>query len=214
MSESPLLLLASTSSSRRKILDDTGFGYTTLSPLVDERATVSEEREAGRELSPRAEAQLLAEAKANAAAARPEAAGRLVLGCDSVFEFDGVAYGKPLDDADAASRWKAMRGGVGVLHTGHTLVDTRATPFSSASETVSTRVYFAQISDQEVEAYVATGEPLPCAGAFTVDGRAAAFVTGLEGDFHAVVGLSVSALRTLAAQVEVPVTALWAPSGA
>lgn len=214
MSDSPLLLLASTSSSRRKILDDTGFAYTTLSPLVDERAAVAEERALGRELTPRDEAQLLADAKATAAATRPEASGRLVLGCDSVFEFDGAAYGKPLDAEDAATRWKAMRGGVGVLHTGHTLVDTRESPAPSVSATVSTRVRFAEISDEEIQAYVATGEPLPCAGAFTVDGRAAAFVTGLEGDFHAVVGLSVAALRTLAAECGVPVTDLWAPSGA
>lgn len=214
MSESPLLLLASTSSSRRKILDDTGFAYTTLSPLVDERAAVNAERAAGRELTPRDEAQLLAEAKAAATAVRPEASGRLVLGCDSVFEFDGEAYGKPLDADDAASRWRAMRGGVGVLHTGHTLVDTRQSPSSSVSATVSTRVRFADIGDEEIDAYVATGEPLPCAGAFTVDGRAAAFVTGLEGDFHAVVGLSVSALRILAAECQVPITDLWAPTGA
>lgn len=209
MTSAPLLLLASTSSSRRKILDDTGFAYTTLSPLVDERAVVGLARGAGHELTPAQEAQLLAEAKAAATARRPEAAGRLVLGCDSVFEFDGTAYGKPVDADDAAARWRAMRGGVGVLHTGHALIDTRAAGLPTATATVSTRVHFAHVSDAEIEAYVATGEPIPCAGAFTVDGRAAAFVSALEGDFHAVVGLSVAALRSLAAELGVPVTALW-----
>ena len=210
----PLLLLASTSSSRRKILDDTGFAYTTAAPNVDERAVVEAERahaarEGLQELTPRDEAALLANAKAHDVAARPEAAGRLVLGCDSVFELDGVAYGKPADAADAAARWRGMRGKTGVLHSGHTLVDTRSQPFVAVASTVSTRVTFAEVSDEEIDAYVATGEPLPCAGAFTVDGLAASFVTGIEGDFHAVVGLSVAAVRSLAADVRVPVTHLW-----
>jgi len=206
---SPLLLLASTSSSRRKILTDTGFAYTTASPDVDERAVVEAERAAGRPVNPRAEAQLLAEAKALAVASTPEAAGRLVLGCDSVFEFEGVAYGKPADAADAAARWRAMRGRAGVLHTGHSLVDTRSSVSATVGATVSTEVHFAEVSDEEIDAYVASGEPLPCAGAFTVDGLAAAFVTRIDGDFHAVVGLSVAALRGMSAHLGVPVTELW-----
>lgn len=207
----PLLILASTSSSRRKILDDTGFAYGTLAPDVDERAAVADHRAQGHTLTPRDEAQLLAQAKADAAAARPEAAGHLVLGCDSVFEFDGTAYGKPGSTRIAAERWRAMRGRVGVLHTGHALLDTRhGSPFASATATVSTSVHFADLTDAEIDAYVATGEPLPCAGAFTVDGRAAAFVTALEGDFHAVVGLSVAALRDMAGTLGVTVTDLWA----
>ena len=209
----PLLLLASTSSSRRAILDATGFAYATCSPHVDERAVVDAERAAGSEPSPAQEAQLLATAKATAAAATPQAAGHLVLGCDSVFELDGVSYGKPHTEEVAIQRWRGMRGRTGVLHTGHALVDMREAgrPIPAPlTATVSTRVSFADVTDAEIEAYVATGEPLPCAGAFTVDGRAAAFVTALDGDFHAVVGLSVAALRTLAARLGVPVTVLWA----
>jgi septum formation protein len=208
----PLLLLASTSSSRRSVLDATGFAYLTDAPDVDERALIAAHRADGATISPAREAGLLAEAKAHDVAARDSAAGHLVLGCDSVFELDGVAYGKPYTEEVARERWRQMRGRTGILHTGHTLVDARSDSRSGApavSLTVSTSVSFADATDAEIDAYVATGEPLGCAGAFTVDGRAAALVTGIEGDFHAVVGISPTALRSLSAQLGVDLTALW-----
>lgn len=219
MSSLPRLLLASTSPSRRKILGDTGFAFEAVAPEVDERAAITALREAGEEVSPAREAQLLAIAKAEAGAAALGTApdggapgsvgeGRLVLGCDSVFELDGVAYGKPYTAEVAAQRWRGMRGNSGILHTGHHLIN--AETGASASALVSTTVHFGDVSDAEIEAYVASGEPLYCAGAFTVDGLAAAFVTGLEGDFHAVVGLSPSALRGMAAELGVPLSELWA----
>ncbi|WP_291278700.1 nucleoside triphosphate pyrophosphatase [Galactobacter sp.] len=207
---SPLLLLASTSGSRRSVLDATGFAYATDAPDVDERALIAEHRSAGEDISPAREAGLLAQAKAQDVAARPGSAGHLVLGCDSVFELDGAAYGKPHVPEVAIERWRQMRGRTGVLHTGHTLVDLRdGAESAGASVTVSTSVTFADASDEEIAAYVATGEPLGCAGGFTVDGKAAALVERIDGDFHAVVGISPNALRELCAQLGVAVTELW-----
>jgi septum formation protein len=133
---------------------------------------------------------------------------RLVLGCDSVLELDGAALGKPADAADATARWRAMRGNSGVLHTGHALHDLGSGRVAAA--TASTTVHFADVTDAEIAAYVATGEPLYVAGAFTVDGRGGAFVTGIEGDHHNVVGLSLPLLRDLLAELDRSWVDLWA----
>lgn len=137
----------------------------------------------------------------------------LVLGCDSVLELDGEVHGKPLDTATATARIRAMRGRSGVLHTGHWLVDTRSPADGgtgwSGGAPASAEVFFAQMSDDEVAAYVATGEPLEVAGSFTIDSLGAAFVERVEGDVHAVVGLSLSTLRTLLGRAGVGVPELW-----
>jgi septum formation protein len=155
---------------------------------------------------------VLAKAKAEAVAARDDVDG-LVLGCDSVLALDGEVHGKP-DDAEAAiARWKRMRGRSGVLHTGHWVVDAREREDGGTGGTLgavaSTTVHFAALSDDEIAAYVATGEPLAVAGAFTVDGLGGAFVTGIEGDHHNVVGVSLPLLRTLLADLDVPWHTLW-----
>ena len=108
-------------------------------------------------------------------------------------------------------RWRRMRGRSGVLHTGHhlVLVGDPARPDATRGAVASTRVHFADVSDAEVDAYVATGEPLQVAGAFTVDGLGGAFVRGVEGDFHNVVGLSLPLLRELLADLGVAWTDLW-----
>lgn len=156
---------------------------------------------------------LLARAKAEAIA---DTAGEdaLVLGCDSVLEFEGEIFGKPADAAAATERWKAMRGNLGTLHTGHWLVYGRdhRDRRSSAGETASTTVHFAEVTEDEIEAYVATGEPLNVAGAFTVDGFGAPFITGIEGDFHNVVGISLPLLRRLVADLGLAITDLWLPT--
>jgi septum formation protein len=131
----------------------------------------------------------------------------LVLGCDSVLELDGEALGKPDDAEDAACRWRRMRGRSGVLHTGHSLRE--AASGRVAAATASTTVHFAEVTDDEIAAYVATGEPLSVAGAFTVDGRGGAFVTGIEGDHHNVVGLSLPLVRELTAELGRSWTDLW-----
>jgi septum formation protein len=137
----------------------------------------------------------------------PDPAAEWVLGCDSVLAFDGRILGRPADAADAVRRWQRMRGRSGVLHTGHCLVGLeRATEVQRA---VATTVHFARITDAEIEAYVATGEPLDVAGAFTVDGLGGAFVTHIEGDHHNVVGLSLPTLREMLAELDVAWPSLW-----
>ncbi len=148
---------------------------------------------------------VLARRKAEAVAART--AGAVVIGCDSVLDLDGEALGKPADAADAIARWRRMRGRVGTLRTGHCVIDT--TTGRSAEAVASTTVRFADVSDDEIEAYVATGEPLHVAGAFTVDGLGGAFVEGVDGDHHNVVGISLPLLRRLLGALGLPWTSLW-----
>ncbi len=162
--------------------------------------------------SPAATAQLLARLKARAVAARLGAdrlhvGPELVLGCDSVFELDGRPWGKPTDAAEAVERWHAMRGRTGVLHTGHHLVDLDSDRELGAVASAS--VTFAQVSDAEIEAYVATGEPLRVAGGFTLDGLAGPFVSRVEGDPHTVVGLSLPLLRVILGELSLPWPTLW-----
>ncbi|GAB2614494.1 Maf family protein [Kocuria himachalensis] len=205
----PRLVLASRSPARTKLLADAGIGHDRLVSDVDEDAVVRELGVTGAEET----AMVLARAKAESVAALPEAAGALVVGCDSVFELDGEVHGKPLDAATATARIRAMRGRSGVLHTGHWLVDTRSPADGgtgwSGGAAARAEVFFAQMSDDEVAAYVATGEPLEVAGSFTIDALGAAFVERVEGDVHAVVGLSLSTLRTLLGRVGVGVPQLW-----
>jgi septum formation protein len=161
---------------------------------------------------------LLARAKAEAVASLPEADGALVIGCDSVFEFDGEAHGKPYTPGVAKERMLRMSGSMGVLHTGHWLVDCRDTdgsgdggPGSGATvgSVSSAEVHFMDMSEDEIDTYIATGEPLQCAGSFTIDGYGGAFIRKVDGDPHTVVGLSISTLRGLLGQAQVNVTELW-----
>ena len=132
----------------------------------------------------------------------------LVIGCDSILAFEGEIFGKPAGPVEAAGRWRRMRGRSGVLHTGH-CVRRGSEEFL---ETASTIVHFADISDAEIDAYVATGEPLEVAGAFTIDGFGGAFITGIEGDHHNVVGLSLPLLRDLVGDLGIAWTDLWRPA--
>ena len=137
----------------------------------------------------------LAELKAAAVADQLDAADALVLGCDSLLELDGTALGKPGSVEAAADRWRQLRGRTGTLHTGHCLIDTAAG--KRVSRSVGTEVRFADISDAEIDAYCATGEPTAVAGAFTVDGLGGWFVEGVDGDHHNVVGVSLPVVRAL-----------------
>ena len=124
----------------------------------------------------------------------------LVLGCDSMLEFDGQIFGKPANAAEATERWRAMRGRSGTLHTGHWLIDARAGAGDAPELSAPRRrrsVRFADLTDAEIDAYVATGEPLQVAGAFTVDGLGGPYVESIEGDYHGVVGVSLPLLRRL-----------------
>ncbi|MGN6599086.1 MAG: Maf family protein [Actinomycetes bacterium] len=199
-----VLVLASASPARLATLRAAGFDPLVWVSEVDEDALVDE-----RGLSePSAIAAALAEAKARAVASQPglpEAA--LGVGCASGLELDGVAFGKPGEPDLARQRWRQMRGRTGVLCTGHTVVD--MTSGSVASAVARTRVVFADLSDGEIDAYVATGEPLTVAGGFTLDGLGGCFVTRVEGDPHNVVGISLPLLRELLAELGVSVTDLW-----
>ncbi len=195
------LVLASQSPARLATLRSAGVEPVVVVSGVDESQLV--------DLPPAELALQLAELKCGAVATRDGLpAGALVLGCDSVLELDGESLGKPTDPDDAVRRWRSMRGRVGVLHTGHCLRDTANGHVAAA--TGSTSVHFADLSDEEITAYVATGEPLHVAGAFTVDGLGGAFVSRIEGDHHNVVGLSLPLLRELVGELGHSWVELWA----
>lgn len=204
------LILASASPARTKLLTNAGITHSVLVSDVDEDAVTARYGLT----DPHDTALLLARAKAEAVAALPEADGSLVIGCDSVFEFDGEAHGKPWEPEVARERIRRMSGNVGILHTGHWLVDCRDTDDDGGSGATlgavsSASVHFAKLSDEEIDAYVATGEPLQVAGSFTIDSLGGAFIEKVDGDPHAVVGLSVSMLRELLASAGVKITDLW-----
>ena len=218
---------ASASPARRQLLEDSRITFTVRVSSVDEDAALAAANERaraeGREgLSPAETASLLASLKARAVAEELAAEGvrdALVLGCDSVFEFEGRAYGKPHTAENARERITAMSGHHGTLHTGHALVDLRgleagaelSAGLPAVSELRSAVVHFDELSPAEVDAYIATGEPLWVAGSFTLDGYGSAFIRGIEGEFHTVVGLSIHALRDLLRRRGVAVTDLWLP---
>ncbi len=151
----------------------------------------------------------LAEAKAKVVAAGLGDAPALVLGCDSMLDIDGEIHGKPADAEEATARLRRLRGRSGVLRTGHCLIDTLAG--AAVSDVVSTTVWFGDYDDDELAAYVATGEPLEVAGAFTLDGYAAPFIGGVEGDPSNVIGLSLPMFRTLLRRLGHEVRELWVP---
>ncbi|MFF1384753.1 Maf family protein [Arthrobacter sp. NPDC058288] len=208
------LILASQSPARTKLLSHAGIRHEILVSDVDEDAVQARYGVT----DPHDTALLLARAKAEAVASLPDADGALVLGCDSVFEFDGEAHGKPYTADVARERMLRMSGAMGVLHTGHWLVDCRDTaPDDGGSNgsgatlgsVTSAEVHFMEMSAEEIDAYIATGEPLQCAGSFTIDGYGGAFIRKVDGDPHTVVGLSISTLRGLLGQAQVGITELW-----
>ena len=195
------LVLASASPARLSTLRSAGVDPEVIVSTVDESAVqTTAETAAGQPLEPGDLALLLARAKCEDVASRALDAD-VVLGCDSVLQLGAAIHGKPADAAEALSRWRQMRGRSGILHTGHWIVLRRAGDEGGTGGTVgatsSTLVHFADLRDEEIEDYVATGEPLRVAGAFTVDGLGGPYVTGIEGDFHTVVGLALPVLRTL-----------------
>ncbi|MFE5335486.1 Maf family protein [Isoptericola sp. NPDC056573] len=214
------LVLASQSPARLATLAAAGVTPRVVVSAVDEPAVLDAARAGfGGDLEPADAVLVLAQAKAEDVSARLEEdddeVSALVLGCDSMLELDGEVLGKPADAADARRRWRAMRGRAAVLHTGHWLVDLRAPEDGGTGGTLgassSTTVHFADVDDDEIDAYVATGEPLHVAGAFTIDGLGGPYVDRIDGDHHGVVGLSLPLLRELLGELEVPWRSLRDP---
>ena len=209
----PTLVLASASPARLATLRAAGVDPLVIVSDVDEEAVVARYGVTDAQDVALVLARAKAEAVAPQATDLEDGAGALVLGCDSVLELDGEVHGKPGTPDRARTRWHRMRGRSGVLHTGHWLVGARADADGGTGATLgavaSTTVHFAQLTDEEVDAYVATGEPLHVAGAFTLDARGGAYVRGVEGDHHNVVGVSLPLLRELLGEVEVPWHTLW-----
>jgi len=204
------LYLASTSPARLATLRAVGIEPVPVPSHVDEDAVAAS---AG-PLEPDDFVTLLARAKAEAVAERLVDAGDvdgLVLGGDSAFVVDGHIFGKPHLPEVARERWHAQRGRSGVLHSGHWLIDARGGQVGRAvGGATSATVHFASdITDAEIDAYIATGEPLEVAGAFTIDSKGAGFIDRIEGDPHTVVGLSVPFLRTLVRQLGGEWPELW-----
>jgi len=209
------LVLGSASPARLATLQRAGVEPYVLVSAVDEGSVVKEAVSRFGEIAPEDVALVLARAKcetvtellAGQACPQDAPSNSLVLGCDSVLEINGQVHGKPADNIEAIARWKAMRGTSGVLHTAHWLIDDRDPEDGGTGATMgavaSTVVHFAKVSDDEIARYVASGEPLQVAGAFTIDGLGGPFISGIEGDHHNVVGLSLPLLREMLSEVNV-----------
>ena len=198
-----MLILASASQSRKKLLENCQIEFIQISSDFDE-TTIREENifNLALELSFQ-KANSLSENIQNTILPEEFNHGPLeILGCDSIFEFKGEAYGKPADKEEAFTRWKKMSGEFGFLHTGHTLIignfDLTSNMFNiteTIKKTVSSRVYFSQLEDWEIKSYVNSLEPLHCAGGFALEGIGGKYIEKIEGCFSNVMGLSLPWLR-------------------
>lgn len=204
------LVLASSSPARLALLRSAGIEPEIVLPDADEPALAAKARQENPDLSAEDLVGLLAKAKAESVLNDTSTHGALILGGDSALEFQGEILGKPHEPEVAIQRWGKLSGNSGVLHSGHYLIDNRdpANPVGSLAVS-STKVFFSNISKQEILDYVATGEPLKVAGAFTIDGLGGAFIDRIEGDSHTVVGLSLKVLRELAAGFGVHYPSFW-----
>jgi septum formation protein len=213
----PRLVLASQSPARLATLKAAGVTPEVAVSGVDEDKVLADAASRFGELDPADAVLVLAQAKAEEVASRLDdtAIDAIVVGCDSMLEIDGTIVGKPADADAARERWRTMRGGKGVLHTGHWVVDLRDDDAGGTGGTIgstsSTTVWFADIDDDEIDAYVASGEPLQVAGSFTIDGLGGPYVERIEGDHHGVVGLSLPLLRTLLGELNIPWRTLRTP---
>jgi len=204
------LVLASSSPARLALLRSAGIEPEIVLPDTDEPSLAAQAKLENPNLSAAELVGLLAKAKAESVLHEQSTEGALILGGDSALEFQGEILGKPHEPKIALERWAKLSGNDGVLHSGHYLIDNRdpANPVG-AQMVSSTKVFFSKLSNQEIADYVATGEPLKVAGAFTIDGLGGAFIDRIEGDSHTVVGLSLKVLRELAAGFGVHYPSFW-----
>jgi septum formation protein len=193
----PQFVLASASPARRRLLQTVGIEPIVSPSDFDESQVQITE--------PGQLVQILAQRKVETVV--PQFASGLIMGCDSVLAINGKIHGKPADAAEAIARWQLMRGSFGDLYTGHVLIDVDQN--RTIVKCQVTRVYFAQISDRAIQAYVATGEPLKCAGAFALEGFGSLFVEKIEGCHSNVIGLSLPLLRQMLEELGYEVTDYW-----
>ncbi|MEW6494038.1 MAG: nucleoside triphosphate pyrophosphatase [Cyanobacteriota bacterium] len=193
----PTFVLASASPARRRLLQIAGIESVVHQSDFDESQVQLSD--------PLALVETLALKKAQTVASQFSDA--LILGCDSVLSVKGEIHGKPANAEEAIARWQMMRGGVGTLYTGHALID--LVQGKTLVRCGITTVYFADISDRTIEAYVATGEPLKCAGCFALEGRGGLFVEKLEGCHSNVIGLSLPLLRQMLGELGYEITDFW-----
>lgn len=206
------LILASTSPARLALLRQAGIEPIVRPTDLDEELLIAAHEAAHGPLSPERYVLVLARAKAEALLDEDplDDFDGLVLAGDSSLELDGAMLGKPHTPERARERWLVQRGRSATLHSGHWLLRVRfGEVIRSAGTTTATSLDFAaDIDEAEIDAYVATGEPLEVAGAFTIDGRGAAFIDRIDGDPSTVVGMSIPALRRLARELDVAWPAL------
>lgn len=192
-----MFVLASASPARRKLLQAVGIDPVIRHSNLDESQVQNTD--------PAELVQILAKAKAEIVARQFTDA--LILGCDSVLAIVGEIYGKPDSPEEAILRWQKMRGNCGILYTGHALINQKKN--QQISYCATTKVYFAQVSDAEIAAYVASGEPLKCAGCFALEGKGGLFIEELEGCHSNVIGLSLPLFRKMLAELGYKITDFW-----
>lgn len=195
----PRLVLASASPARRALLRSAG-----LEPEVIVSNVVEDEID---HLSPIEAVKDLAVRKAGAVAKSPDARNSVVIGCDSLLEFEGEAWGKPSSPAETRDRWKRMRGSEGLLHTGHCLIDTKTDRLASATDTALVR--FGNPTDAEIERYARTPEALAVAGPFTLEGMSAPWIDSIDGNYGTITGISIPMLRHLLAELGFQIIDFW-----
>ena len=196
----PQFVLASASPARRRLLQSVGIEPIVYPSDFDESQIQLND--------PDRLVQILSQRKAETVIEQFESA--LIMGCDSVLAVNGEIHGKPANPNEAIARWQIMQGNFGDLYTGHTLID--LTQNRTVTKCQVTRVYFAQMSDRDIQAYVATGEPLKCAGAFALEGFGSLFVEKIAGCHSNVIGLSLPLLRHMLAELGYNVIDFWQQS--
>jgi septum formation protein len=205
------VLLASASASRLRLLQDSGIQPYVQVSAVDEDAISNElSAKSVSGIEPAYLVEQLAIAKGEAVARDITVTAEkdlIIIAADSMLEFEGVAYGKPGTPEKAKERWQAMRGKSGYLHSGHWIKDLVSGEVRTG--VAGARIHFGEVSDEEIDHYVSSGEPLGVAGAFTHEGRSAAFISAIEGDVAAVAGMSMYLIRTLLAEIGISWTEIW-----
>ena len=188
----PKIVLASQSTSRRRLLEGAGLEPTVMVSHVDE------ETDFFNAMTPADMVIALAVTKAHTVREQVDFPA-IIIGCDSTFDVDGISFGKPGTPAIAKERALAMSGRSGLLHTGHCIIDT--VQGREIADRITTKVTFSEMSETEIDDYITSGEPLHVAGGFTLDGFGSPFIPVIEGDYTNVVGISMPFLRSAMAQL-------------